>query len=256
MAIESNEMQGTPSRDELEAQIKADEAARDAPEEETQVKAEEVTDEVEETEEETQQEEVKAEDTEFEKRIARLAYEKRTAEKQNRILQERLDRLEGKAPALTKDAEIQEQVERRAAQLTATNAYNSKANEIYQAGLKEYPDFEVKLTGLRELGGVSPELVEAAVEVGDPQKIIYYLSKNLDEAERIVSMKPHQMGAALGRIAAKLAAQVTPPKAVSKVPAPIKPIAGKGKAEQNDETMDIGAYMAKEDERWSHRRRR
>ena len=254
---EANVHQNTPSGDDLDARIAADEVARSVPE--ALEPASEPVEAQSEPEVETAEEEPKVED-EIEKRISRLAYEKRTAEKQARELREQLDRLQGKLPALPKDDELDRLVEQRAAELATVKAYNDKANAIYQAGVKDFPDFETKLGGLRDLGGITPQLVEAADEIGDAHKIIHYLARNLDEAEDIVKMPPHRMGAALSKIATKLAA----PKPQSKAPAAIRPVSGRTNGEQSIEDSvrgdgnmgPIDVWMAKEDERWATRRRR
>jgi hypothetical protein len=237
-----NENQGTQSADQLEAQIAADEAARNAPEVAAAPESP--------AEPEPEPQESEPEETEFEKRISRLAYEKRQAEKQNRELQAKLDRMDGKAPPLPQDEQVQQEVERRAAELAAAKAFNDRANSIYMDGVNSYPDFEQKLGALREMGGMTMQLVEAVDEVGDPHKLLYWLAKNIDEAERISKLPPHKMGAALAKVANKM--NVPPPQ--SKAPAPITPISGNSKVE-NWETMPLDEYMRREDERWANRRR-
>lgn len=240
----------TPTAADLDAQIEADEAARNAPPPE-EPKAEVV--------EESAQQPDESE-SEFEKRIARLAYEKRVAEKEQRRLREEVERLRGQREPLPKDEDVQRQVEERAAQIAAENAYNARSNAIYQAGIKEFPDFEAKLVNLRDIGGISPALVEACDEIGDAHKLIHYLARNLDEAEAVVKASPHRMGAMLGKIATKLAA----PKPTTKAPPPIQPVTGRANSEvsiedsvrQENMTMPIDEWMRKEDERWFNRRRR
>jgi hypothetical protein len=257
MTNDANIQQGTPNYDELEAQLKQDEINRLEPVESTTEEPEEPVekqDAADAPEQAETKEDAKPDESEFEKRISRMAFEKRQAEKNARALQERLDRLEGKAPPLPKDEEVAQLVEQRAAEMAKIAAYNEKANTIYKAGMNEYPDFELKLKDLRELGGISPEFVEAADEAGDAHKIIAYLSRNLDEAERVMQMPPHKMGAALGKIGNRLVA-LAAAKPQSKAPAPIKPIGGKAKAELSDDNMSIDEFMKREDEKMFSRRR-
>lgn len=259
MENEANQHQNTPSAADLEAQIAADEAARNAPEAdnplEPEVSEQAAQPEPEETE--SAVDETDEREEEFSKRISRMAFEKRQAEKQAKELQKRLAELEGKAPKPTLDEELQREVERRVAEQKAAqevNAYNQRANDIYQQGLGQFKDFGEQLTRLRDMGVISREFVESADETGEPAKVLYYLSKNLDEAERISSLPPHRMGTAMGKIAAKL---TTPaPKPQSKAPKPIAPIGGNTKRELSIDDMPLDEYMRLEDERWANRRAR
>lgn len=242
----ANQHQNTPSIDDLEAQILADEAARHVPDE-PPAKVEEPV------EPEPEAEEPKHEDTETEKRIARLAFEAREQRKIAKAATEELARLRGQAPPLPQDQELDARVEARAREIATQQAHNATANAIYQAGVKEFGnDFDKKLALFGEAGiALSPQMIEAAAEAGDAHKIIHYLGRNIDEAERIANLPPHLMGAALAKIAAKPIAV----KQQSKAPAPIKPIAGKAKAELSDEEMEIGEYMRREDEKLRNRYR-
>jgi hypothetical protein len=237
---------------ELDEQIANDEAARNAPldpitetvAQETQLSLSEraAEDQVEEDTDAAEQKE------EFEKRIARLAYQEREARKQAKALQERLDRLEGKSPALPRDQELEALAEQKAIELAQVKVYNDRANAIYKAGCEAFPDFAQKLDALKEVGNITVPFVEAVDETGDAEKILYYLGKNPDEAQRIMDLPAHRMGTALGKLAARLAAPPAP-KPQSKAPAPIKPISGKARAEQTDEQMPIDEYMRREDAR-------
>jgi hypothetical protein len=240
---QGNEHQNTPSADDLSAQIAADEAARVAP---AEVEAEpEVKVEAEPEPEHVQD----PESDDHAKRIERLAYERREARRQVKELQDRLARLEN-PDAATEETEDQ-RIERRAAQMAASQAYAEKANSIYKDGVKEFADFEQRMVPLREIG-LSPAFVEAAAEFGDPHKLLHYLGKNVDEAEHVMTLPVHKMGAALAKIAVKLTA---PPKQASRAPAPINPLRGSGKADPSGEDMPLDQYMRQEDERWANRRR-
>lgn len=254
--VEANVFQNTPTASDLDAAIAADEAARlvgdntDHQPDDAEPAAPGGGGKEPPPEETETSEEPERDDGEFEKRISRLAFEKRQAEKRARELQQRLDRTEGKAPPLDKDEEVARLVEQRAAELADLHAYNAKANEVYKAGCETYPDFDQRLANFRDLGGISREVVEAADEAGDAHKIIHWLSRNLDEAERIMKMSPHRMGAALAKINAK----VNAPKPQTKAPAPIKPIQGQAKSEPSMDDMPIDEWMRREDERMSTRR--
>lgn len=245
-----NQNQNTRSADDLDAQI-ANDAARQLSGEElvddTIYKIDRKTEEPEVTEDtesdalaedttEEQEPEVKEDrDDETTKRIARLAAEARIAKRQLKAAQEENARLRGNAPALPQDAEIERQINERATALQAQKAYNDGCNKIFQDGVKLYPDFEQKVGDInKELGSMPVAFVEAAMEIGDPHKIIHYLGSNLDEAERILALPPHKMGAALAKVAQKTNAAPAP-KPVSKAPAPIKPVAGSPKSSSSND---------------------
>jgi hypothetical protein len=239
---EANALQGTPSIQDLEAQLKADEAARETPETEV----------VQEVDEEEPEVVKNDEIEEYEKRIARLGFREREATRNALRLEEENARLRGAAPA-NKDEDMEQAIERRAIELSARQRYNDKANAIAAKGIDEFPDFHDKLAAFREVGGISPSFVEAADEAGDAHKIIHYLGRNLDEADRIMKLSPASMGAALAKLSSKLT-QAPLPKKQSNAPAPIKPINGKAKAEQSDEDMPIADYMRKEEAKLMTRR--
>jgi hypothetical protein len=255
----ANDRQGTPSGNDLDAKLAADEAGRvqiaepelenklDEPEieeVETEPDAKAAEDETAKTPEKAENES----ESDLNKRNARLFHEKREAQRQTKMLQAQLARLQGTAPP-DADADTASRIEQRAVELASQKAYNDTANAIYTAGTKDFPDFESALAGFRDLGGVSPQLVEAAHEAGDAHKIIYYLAKNLDEAERIIGLKPHQMGVALSKIGVKLSAPPPPPKQ-SNAPAPIKPVAGRGGQRQDMMAMSMADYQKSEDAKY------
>lgn len=256
MDDEANQHQNTPSAADLDAQLAADEAARNQPAEENPMEdAPETLEQAQQEAEQAEQPEKHEDSDEFSKRIARMAFEKRKAEKEARELRQRIEQLEGKAPPPSQEEDIQRQVQQKAAELARIQAYNDRANAIYQQGCQEFTDFGQQLTNLREMGVISQEFVEAADETGDAAKVLYYLSKNLDKAEQIASLSNHRMGVEMGKLAAKLSAP-PPPKPQSKAPPPIKPVGGNPKREMGDMEMSIDEYMRKEDERHAQRRYR
>lgn len=253
MTDEANQHQNTPSAADLDAQLAADEAARKEPDaqvEEPKVEEPEVQEQKEDAEPEQEKHES---DDDFEKRIARIAFEKRRAEKEARELRRRIEELEGRAPPAPKDEEMQRQIEQKALEMAKVQQYNDRANSIYQQGCQEFQDFPQKIAQLRDMGVVSREFVEAADESGDAAKVLYYLSKNLDQAEQIASLPVHKMGVAMGKLVTKLSAP-PPVKPQSKAPPPIKPVSGAPKRELGDMEMSIEEYMRREDERQAKRR--
>jgi hypothetical protein len=132
----------------------------------------------------------------------------------------------------------------KAQQIAHQTEFNRACNDIYEQGAKSFEDFDASLSNFRMLGGLPPALVEAAIETGEPHKVLYELGKNPDEASRIMALSPIRMGAAAARIAAKQA-PAAPAPVVSKAPAPIRPIAGSGKVELDDSRLSMAEWEKK-----------
>jgi hypothetical protein len=112
---------------------------------------------------------------------------------------------------------------------------------------KDIADFDEVMSGIKAddpVANVSATAIEAA-EL--PGKILHYLAKNPDEAERIASLSPGKQAREIVRLEEKLA---KPPVKPSKAPDPITPVGGK--AAVGDEMPDA----AKDPEGWVRWRNR
>lgn len=193
------------------------------------------------------------EDDEQTKRIARLAYEARQERNRARQLEQEVARLRGQQPPLPQDEQQKRELDARAAAMADQRIFDKRATEIYEKGVTEFDDFKTSLEQMRESGvHLTRELIEAVDDIGDPHKYIRYLAKNLDIAERIAGLPPHRMGVEL----AKLQTKVSPPKPVSRAPAPIKPISGRSEVARSIEDMPLDEFMRLEDEKPLSRRHR
>jgi hypothetical protein len=141
----------------------------------------------------------------------------------------------GAKPTVT-DEEIERRVVERAAQMAAANRFNEACNNVAEAGKKEFAaTWDESLKNLSLVGAVgqntSPEFLETAIELKQPHKILHYLGKNLEEAERIVKLPPTKMAMEMARLEALLNAPAAPPPpaAISSAPAPVIPVAGAAK---------------------------
>jgi hypothetical protein len=171
----------------------------------------------------------------FQKRIDDLTREKYEARREAEALREYVSRLSQQQPAPQEGEQPRAQqpvgdpveiAKQQIRQEQAVAEFNRTCNDIYDVGTKEFSDFGKAIDNFRMLGGLPPALIEAAVEAGDPHKVLYQLGNNPDEAARVLALPPARMGAALAKIVAKAPAPT--PKAVSAAPAPIKPVAGAG----------------------------
>jgi hypothetical protein len=135
-------------------------------------------------------------------------------------------------------------VQEEARRIADQQAFVNKANGVWEKGTQQFPDFAQSVTQMATLLGEIPrDLTEAAIVLGEPEKIIYALSKKPDEAARIALLPPTQRGVAL----AQFAAQQKTPRLVSEAPAPISPIVGAptagGAAPLDDPNLPLDEWM-------------
>jgi hypothetical protein len=116
------------------------------------------------------------------------------------------------------------EVDAEARKIAETNSFNQRANDTYNAGKDKFGDWEPMIQTLRDMGFMSTELLEAAMESGAASDVLHHLGANIDEAERIAALSPVKMGVELGKLAGKLGA----PKVarVSGAPEPVVPVNG------------------------------
>lgn len=205
--------------------------------------------------EETAPETTPADDDEgsTDKRLARAFHKARQKEQEADKLRQELARLRGERGPETPDAQVERLANERAEQIATQKQFNAQCTEVANAGNKAYPDFRAKMQAMWDGingGYVAVPLVEAALEAGNAHAVLHWLGSNLDEAERIAALPPSRQGAAVAKIAAKIAA---PKVTASKAPPPIKPIVGRGKAEPNLETMPIEEFMRLDREKYQAR---
>lgn len=155
-------------------------------------------------------------------RNARLARELREQKRHARQLAEYNQQLQGQRQ-FTQDEQLQQEINNRAMQLAQQQVVNQKSNDIYQLGVKQYGrEFDESVRSMNDAFGqnVMPVVLDTIVDMPDAHRLIQHLGDNPDIADRLASLPPHKLGAALEREAAKL----TAPKKVSQAPKPIRPI--------------------------------
>jgi hypothetical protein len=180
------------------------------------------------------------EDVELRKAKEQLAWEKRQAQKKIKQLEAELNTRTSKP---TDPSDVESLAQKRAEEIVAQRLYNERCNQIALEGRKEYGEaFGEALSKLNEEldfdVGSNPVFVEAIEETGVPAKLIKYLGDNLQEAETLLTLPPHRLAVKLEKLATKLTQTKIPTTApvapsnplkasVSRVPPPIKPVAGK-----------------------------
>ena len=112
-----------------------------------------------------------------------------------------------------------------------------KSNELFKKGSGKFGDFPAIVNEVKTaLGGYPTGVIEAALELDNPEEVLYHLGKDLGTAGDIFSLPPARQGAALARFAAGIEkVQVN----VSKAPPPIKPVDGRVSKEFTAENTEL-----------------
>ncbi len=117
--------------------------------------------------------------------------------------------------------------EAKAQELANQRSFETRSNEVYEDGTKRFKDFDKSLANFRKAGGLAAAEAEkgfmsAVLETSDPAKVLYDLSQNLDEFERVFELPPLKMAMELDRLSR------SKPKRQSEAPEPPKPVGGGG----------------------------
>lgn len=126
------------------------------------------------------------------------------------------------------DAKIRQQREREkkeADQKQSQKSFNDKLRDTVSKGAVKYKDWDEATGNLP--GSIQNKILGVLIEIPNGHDVAYYLSKNLQEAEKISEMTPFAMAAELGRIELKLS---TTERKQSSAPPPINPLKGKAPA--------------------------
>ena len=168
---------------------------------------------------------------------------------------------EGKEVKATDIADIDKMVNQRAEALTAMQAHNKRADEIYQAGKKDIPDFQDVVDTLGHMGAFydaanrPTSLLETVAEMPDAHKILAELAKDPEHTTRLLEMPVVKQVLEISKIQQKIAAPKKTP--VSSAPDPISPLSAKGKSELaiDDPKLPREEYARRRAEQRAARRR-
>lgn len=172
----------------------------------------------------------------------RKAEAARSEAERYRLLVEQMQGGEQQPSKPQAEPDIDELVQKRAAELDQQRAVQERGRVTASAGETEFSDWGSAVQNLDALG-ITSEQVQSLLGMDDAHKVIYSLGKNPEEAARILALPPLQQGRELERLAAKPIAQ-PPAKPVSKAPAPVKPIDGGVTAEKDPSKMTAAEWMA------------
>lgn len=148
-------------------------------------------------------------------------------------------------------------VERRAAELAATQTFNRMCNDAAQAGRQAYPDFDSKVNELRRLVDVNDpasvaaynSMLAAAIETGEAPRLLHELGSDLNEASRILALPALKMGVELTRLALGGAAL-----GGTRAPKPITPVRATGAPHTAIDPTDPDRSDALSTAEWMRRR--
>jgi len=153
----------------------------------------------------------------------------------------------------------QEDFEAAVAARAEVEAFNQRADEMYNTGAEKFDDWKDTVDTLVASGFMNKDLLDAAMAVEDGPAVLHHLGTNLDEAERISALPPIRKAAEMAKLSAKLAAPKTVP--VSGAPTPIKPLNGSPNPTVDLQRVadegDMSAYVAaraKQGSRWAQAR--
>lgn len=127
------------------------------------------------------------------------------------------------AAAVQPAGPTKEEFDNAVALAAAKQQFDADCTNIYNAGVEALPGFEQRLGNFRSIGGMSQPLIEAVMESAGgsvtPEKILFELGGNMDEAARISELSPVRMAAAVAKFAAGIKEET---RQVTRAPAPIK----------------------------------
>lgn len=138
-------------------------------------------------------------------------------------------------------------VNQRAEQIVQQREYDRRAQSWIQAGQKDFgaEEFNQICADVSAMGaGDNPIFMQIITDsdvLPEGHKVLAQLRDNPDEAQRIINLPPIKMAAAL----AAFSARAKPEQAVSKAPAPIKPIGGTAKSSTPDDNDPIDVWVSK-----------
>jgi hypothetical protein len=162
------------------------------------------------------------------------------------------------APATTPHSYSPEEFEAAVEARAQADAFNQKADDMYNEGSGKFNDWKDTVDTLVASGFMNKDLLDAAMAVGNGAEVLHHLGSNLDEAERINALTPIHKAAALAKISSTLTVPRTTP--ISSAPAPIQPVHGSPSPtidlQRVADTDDMSAYIAaraKQGSRWATR---
>ncbi len=115
------------------------------------------------------------------------------------------------------------------------------------AGAKAFGDkwgkAKADLAMLDDAGRIPMDILSVALETDDPARVLFVLGNDIEKATELMSMTPIKRAIAMDKIAS---APQAAPVVLSKTPAPVDPIGGKGGGDDKPSDRDS-------DEEWTRK---
>lgn len=158
-------------------------------------------------------------------------------------------------PAAATEQDFNARVAAEAIRLSVVRAFNERCDQAFDDGQKAHPDFKEAVDTLNAAGAMSQDLVEAALETGVGDEILYRLGKDPDQAVKLSKLSPVKLALEVAKIAGEVQKPAAP-KPVSSAPAPITPVHGtaRGGFDAADTATPVEAWIAKRDKEVQARR--
>lgn len=181
------------------------------------------------------------------KRISEITAARRVAEARAAELEVEVQRLRSavpseqpaSAPSQSVEQLARAYAERMVKDQSETTSMQHKIQAINEAGTKEFGDqFEKSVQNLQMAGVGGPDFLKVLTSVPKAEALVTWLGKseNLNDAMRISSLDPVQMGIELTKMSGKVVKDLG--KQISKAPAPIQTISG-GAASSDTTEPDV-----------------
>lgn len=178
------------------------------------------------------------------RRIDQLTREKYEERRQREALATQLAQYQQPADQQQSEPQdIDKLVEQRASEKLAAKTFNDACNRVFEAGVKENPDFERNLRTLQSVGEIGRDFLELVTEMDDGHRVLSHLGANPEEAEQILSLPPLKQARALAKLEVSLS-KATPAPPVSKAPAPISPVGSKAAPVAPESFATTADYIA------------
>lgn len=133
-----------------------------------------------------------------------------------------------------------DEIRAEAKKLVQQERFDEACNKTFEAGKKDFPDWDASLRTFGMLGGAPQEFLEAVTAMDAGHRVIHHLGANPEAAERLLALPPLRMAMELTR----LEAQLSKAAPVSKAPPPISPVGGRAAPAEPTEFGSTEEYIA------------
>jgi hypothetical protein len=139
-------------------------------------------------------------------------------------------------PQAKTEAQIREEIRADERRKAARDDFLRQSNAAFDKGVEVFgkPEFEEAAATLNDIG-MNEDIVEAMLATDAPERVIFQLAQDVEEARRVFSLPPLKRAAAMAKVAASRPRLVK----TSEAAPPIRPVGGK-----SGESEDIYAPNA------------